>query len=405
MQEEKLPGLTLDERLGKVRKEFLVYIDKNIAEISATLPVFFAHILTMLSDSFPGLKDEAHDEFIDSVTYRILTASHGGKDIQFVEKVCANAIRSKKGQRAKQGTNIIAGIELLKSEDYAHAIRYLKEYSHLDATIGAAVAYCYYMLSMRELASLKEKVIRVDEKAQRPNEHELLAREEMLRLANSRPPINAVKELRIREEGDEPLLNRAFWLMISCSLEWFPNEKGFLFVGLEKAKRDKNRDMRNELLKIATERFFDDMYFLKEMYHFKLETGDGDGATGVVRQMIQQFPDGVEPLYFGLMISLLSMKKTTYDGFRKLLLMKGIPEHIPGIMDVAYRVMENDPRQALAILRELRGKFPRFDFFFVSLEYVLADTSSQDQKRNKRARKLLLDSIDRFCLNELGIER
>jgi hypothetical protein len=404
MPEEKVAGLTLDEKLKKVRNEFHDYIDKNINDISATLPVFFAHIITMLNDSFPGLKDEAHDEFIDSITYKILAASHQGKNLQFVEKVCANALRAKKGQRAKQGTDIIAGIELLKSEDYTHAAKYLKEYSHLDATIGAAVAYCYYMLSLKEVASLREKASRTDDKERRPNEYELLAREEMLRLANSRPPINAVRELRIRDE-EEPLLRRAFWLMISCALEWFPNEKGFLFVGLEKAKRDRNREMKSELLKIATERFFDDMFFLKEMYHFKLETGDGDGATGVVRQMIQQFPDGLEPLYFGLMISLLSMKKTTYDGFRKLLLMKGIPEHIPSIMDVAYQVMNNDPRQALAILRELKGKSPRFDYYFVSLEYLLADTSAQDQKRNTRARKMLIDSIDRFCLNELGIER
>jgi hypothetical protein len=404
MPEEKLAGLTLDERLRKVRDEFLDYIDKNINEISATLPVFFAHIITMLNDSFPGLKDEAHDEFIDSISYRILSASHQGNNIQFVEKVCANALRAKKGQRAKQGTDIIAGMELLKSEDFGNAIKFLKNYTHLDATIGAAVAYCYYMLSMKEVASLREKASRTDDKERRPNEFELLAREEMLRLANSRPPINAVRELRIRDE-EEPLIRRAFWLMISCALEWFPNEKGFLFVGLEKAKKDKNREMKSELLKIATERFFDDMFFLKEMYHFKLETGDGDGATGVVRQMIQQFPDGLEPLYFGLMISLLSMKKTTYDGFRKLLLMKGVPEHIPSVMDVAYQVMNNDPRQALATLRELKGKYPKFDFYLVSLEYLLPDTSAQDQKRNKRARKVLIDSIDRFCLDELGIER
>ena len=404
MPEEQLAGLTLDERLGKVRNEFLDYIDKNINEISATLPVFFAHIITMLSDSFPGLKDEAYDEFIDSITYRILSASRQGRNIQFVEKVCANALRAKRGDRAKQGTNIIAGIELLKSEDYAHAAKFLKEYSHLDATIGAAVAYCYYMLSMRELASLREKVVKVDEKEHRPNENELLAREEMRRLANSRPPINALRELRIRGE-EEPLLRRAFWLMISCSLEWFPNEKGFLFVGLEKAKRDKNREMKNELLKIATERFFDDFFFLKEMYHFRLEARDGAGAAAVVRQMMQQFPDGLEPLYFGLQISMLSLKKTQYDGFRKLLIMKGVPEHIPALIDVAYQVMSNDPRQALATLRELKGKYPQFDFFFVSLEYLLADTSAQDQKRNKRARKVLIDSIDRFCLNELSIER
>jgi hypothetical protein len=404
MEEEKLAGLPLDEKLRKVRREFHDYIDKNIAEISATLPVFFAHIITMLNDTFPGLKDEAHDEFIDSITYRILAASRQGKNLQFVEKVCANAVRAKKGQRAKQGTDIIAGIELLKSEEYAHAVRFLKEYAHLDASIGAAVAYAYYMLSMKELASLKERVTKVDDREQRPNQYELLAREEMLRLANSRPPVNAVRELRIREE-EEPLLRRAFWLMISCALEWFPNEKGFLLVGLEKAKGEKNREMKNELLKIATERFFDDFFFLKEMYHFRLEVRDGAGAAAAVRQMMQQFPDGVEPLYFGLQISVLSLKKTQYDGFRKLLLMKGIPEHIPALMDVAYQVMNNEARPALGSLKELVGRYPRFDFYLLSLEYLLQETASEDQKRGRRAKKVILDSIDRFCMQELGIER
>jgi hypothetical protein len=403
MQDEQLAGLPPEEKLRKVRNEFNEYIDRNISEISATLPVFFAHIVTMLKDTFPALKDEVHDEFIDAITYRILSASRQGKSIPFVEKVCANAVRVKKGPRAKQGTDIIAGIELLKSEDYAHAIKLLKDYSHLDATIGAAVAYCYYMLSMKEMASLREKVARIDEE-RRPSEYELLAREEMLRLANSRPPLDALRELRIREE-EEPLLRRAFWLMISCSLEWFPNEKGFLVIGLEKAKRDGNREMKNELLKIATERFFDDMYFLKEMYRFKLETRDGDGAKAVVRQMIQQFPDGLEPLYFGLMISLLSPKKSTYDGFRKLLLMKGVSEHIPALMDVAFEAMANEPRQALSSLREMRGKFPQFDYYLVSLEFLLKEASGDDQKRGRRARKVLIDSIDRFCMRELGIER
>jgi hypothetical protein len=404
MQEEQLPGLTLDEKLRRVRGEFHDYIDKNISEISATLPVFFAHVITMLHDSFPGLKDEVHDEFIDSITDRILMASRQGRNLPFVQKVCANAVRAKKGPRAKQGTDIIAGIELLKSENFAQAAKLLKEYSHLDATLGTAVAYSYYMLSMRELATLREKVAKIDEKERRPNEYELLAREEMLRLSNSRPPIGALRELRVRDE-EEPLLRRAFWLMISCSLEWFPNEKGFLLVGLEKAKRDRNWEMRNELLKIATERFFDDFFFLKEMYHFRLGARDGTGAAAVVRQMMQQFPDGLEPLYFGLQISMLSLKKTTYDGFRKLLLMKGVSEHVPALVDVAYQVMNGDPRQALAGLKELKGKYPRFDFYFLSLEYLLQETSSEDQKRGKRARKVLLDSIDRFCMQELGIER
>jgi hypothetical protein len=403
MQEEKLAGQGLDEKLKKVRTEFNEYIDKNVGEISATLPVFFAHIITTLSDSFPGLPVEVHDEFIDAITYRILAASRQGRNLHFVEKVCGNALRAKKGPRAKQGTDIIAGMELLKSEEFEHAARFLKPYGHLDATLGATVAYCYYMISMKEIASLREKVKNFNEKEQMPNRYELMAREEMIRLANSRPPVNALRELRVREE-EEPLLRRAFWLMISCSLEWFPNEKGFLVVGLEKAKKDHNREMKNELLKIATERFFDDMYFLKEMYRFRLESNDGDGAKAVVRQMIQQFPDGLEPLYFGLMISLLSPKKSTYDGFRKLLLMKGVPEHIPALMDVAFEVMANEPTRALGALRDVKGKVPEFDYFFISLEYILSETSAEDPKRSRRAKKVLIDAIDRFSMKELGIE-
>ncbi|HUK39243.1 MAG TPA: hypothetical protein VLV30_09030, partial [Methanomicrobiales archaeon] len=97
--------------------------------------------------------------------------------------------------------------------------------------------------------------------------------------------------------------------------------------------------------------------------------------------------------------------KTQYDGFRKLLLMKGIPEHIPSIMDVAYEVMNNNARQAMATLRELKGKYPSYEYYFISLEYVLGETSVEDPKRSRRAKKILLDSIDRFCTQELGIER
>ncbi|MDD1664088.1 MAG: hypothetical protein LUQ32_01925, partial [Methanomicrobiales archaeon] len=97
-------------------------------------------------------------------------------------------------------------------------------------------------------------------------------------------------------------------------------------------------------------------------------------------------------------------KKSTYDGFRKLLLMKGVPEHIPALMDVAFEVMSNKPGQALSFLREVKGKFPQFDFYFISLEYLLSETSAEDQKRGRRAKKVLIDSIDRFCMKELGIE-
>jgi len=100
--------------------------------------------------------------------------------------------------------------------EYAHAIPFLQDYTDRDAMIAAAVAYSYYMLSLREMADGREKGI-----AGRPGEHELLAREEMLRLAQRKPPIHAVRALQVREE-EEPWLKQAFWLMLTSALEWLP---------------------------------------------------------------------------------------------------------------------------------------------------------------------------------------
>jgi hypothetical protein len=67
--------------------------------------------------------------------------------------------------------------------------------------------------------------------------------------------------------------------------------------------------------------------------------------------------------------------------------------------------MASEPSRALASLREVKGRFPQFDYYLISLEYLLAETSAGDEKRSNRAKKVLIDSIDRFCMRELGIER
>ena len=52
--------------------------------------------------------------------------------------------------------------------------------------------------------------------------------------------------------------------MLKQAIAWFPEEREFLKIGIEKASADGKRDIREELLGIAIERFFDDMYFLRE---------------------------------------------------------------------------------------------------------------------------------------------
>jgi hypothetical protein len=386
-----------DERMVQVKHEFLDYIDKNIQDISTHLPVFFGQVISTLDNSFPNLDAGTYDEFIDTVTFKILDTTDRGRELPFIEKVIANALRSKKGPEGKAGLEIMAGMRLLKSEEFAHAIPFLKGYTDLDAMIAAAVAYCYYMLSLREMADGREKGI-----PGRPGEHELLAREEMFRLGRKQPPIHAVRALRMKEE-EEPWLKRAFWLMLSSGLEWFPNERGLIRVGLEKAKREGNQAMKVELLKIATERFYDDMSFLREMYHFRIEQRDGTGAAGVVRQMMQQFPQDLEPIYYGLKLSLLSARRPTYDGFRNLAMTKGMSPEIVRLMDLCFSVVSSQQQEALTRLYEIREAGSSTRFLSPVLDYLIRDIFGDDDEKGLIAKKALLDCVDGFTRQALAI--
>ena len=108
--------------------------------------------------------------------------SQNSGDTEYIRKVIANAIRFKKKKDAEMGVNIVVGLKLLKSGDYVHALDYLKKYVALDAKIGAAVAYCYYSLSLREFKKDDESA-----RNYRPGEMELLARETLLDLDRITP--------------------------------------------------------------------------------------------------------------------------------------------------------------------------------------------------------------------------
>ena len=59
--------------------EFYEYIDKNIEKIDTNIPVFFGHVATTLDNSLPDISEDIHDQFIDSVTWKVLEASKKGK--------------------------------------------------------------------------------------------------------------------------------------------------------------------------------------------------------------------------------------------------------------------------------------------------------------------------------------
>ena len=132
----------------------------------------------------------------------------------------------------------------------------LRNYWNLDVMLGAAVAHCYYTLSLREFTQEER------ERKSRPGEMELLAREKMLELSRRKPSLQKLPQLELE---DIAFLDKIFWQMIFLSLEWFPSEAWFVTVGLEKAKISNNTEMKKRLLEIGSEQFYNDINFLREM--------------------------------------------------------------------------------------------------------------------------------------------
>jgi hypothetical protein len=392
MRGETLSDAIIYEKLHILKKDFFGYIDRNAGKVDANLPVFYGYVISALEKSFPSISDDAHDEFIDSITFKVLDVSKN-IDIDYVKKVISNALRQKKRKDAEIGINIVVGLKLLKIGDYEHAIDFLKQYAMLDAKIGSAVAYSYYVLSLREFKKDNESL-----KNHRPGEMELFAREMMLNLARKQTPVNQIPQLEI---DDPSFLDKIFWQMVFQGLEWFSDEKWFIEVGLSNAAFTGNAEMRKRLLDIGSERFYNDIHFLREMYYYKLENRDTGGAAGIVNQMLKQYPNDLEPVFLGLKLALLTTKKITYQGFRKLASTRKMPAHMLGLFDFAFDLLSQDKKEAQIHIVEFEKDFPHLQYYATILRYIASDFFSKDEARMKKARKALLDSVDQYCIEEL----
>jgi hypothetical protein len=393
MRGEKLSDAIVYDKLNLLKKDFVGYIEHNTEKVDANLPVFYGHVISALENSFPDILDESYDEFIDLITFEVLNASRNGGDFIYVTRVIQNALRYKKRKDAETGINIVVGLKLVKVGDYAHAIDFLKKYRTLDTKIGTALAYCYYALSLLDFKRTDATV-----ESQRPGEMELLARETMLSLAHSPSPLNQVKQLELE---DPSFLERIFWQMIFLGLEWFPSERWFIEAGLENAALTRNTDMRKRLLDISSERFYNDIHFLRVMFYYYLDSRNAGGAAGVLNHLIRQYPDDLEPIYLGLKFSLLTKKKITYHSFRKLANSKGMPAPIVYLFDVAFDLLNRDRMDAFNCIAEFEKEYPHLNYYITTLRYLSEDFFSPDDMQVKKAKKAFLDSIDQYCVEEL----
>jgi hypothetical protein len=192
--------------------------------------------------------------------------------------------------------------------------------------------------------------------------------------------------------------------MLKQAIEWFPEERQLLRIGIDKASKDGRRDVREELLAIAIERFYDDMYFLRELYKLKLENRDAGGVAGVIKQMTQQYPDELEPVYYGLKLAIITTRDEVYYRFRKMAINKNIPQHALVLLDFGFEMMSGKHFEAHACLEEIKGTFGPHHYYVVLLEYVAHDFLSDDEKKVKQAKKAMIDSIDNYCLTILKVK-
>ncbi|HUT37680.1 MAG TPA: hypothetical protein VMW77_00055, partial [Methanoregula sp.] len=360
-------------KLNQLKKDFFDYIEKNSDKIDSNIPVFFGSVLATLEKTIPIVNDDLYDRFIESITIRVLDASTRSDDLLYVEKLFDYAERNKRRKTGKALFDVVLGMKMINTGKYAEAIEQLKKYRNIDALICPALAYCYFIRSPPQGgATNPEELVRG------PTPIALAARELMIELVRLNPPVNRLKEMGI---GDDPGINKIFWFMLKQAIEWFPDDREFLRIGIKKASKDGRRDIREELLAIAIERFFNDMNFLRESYKLKLDSRDAGGVAGVVKQMTQQYPDELEPVYYGLKLAIITTREDVYQKFRKLALSKNIPQRALVLLDFGFEMMSGKHYEAHACLEEIKITFGPYHFYVTLLEYVAHDFLSNDEKK------------------------
>ena len=389
MEDVWQPEALRNRRLEQLQATMNDYVEKNTAQIEGNLPVFFGHVAATLDRTFPGLDDRSYDDFIDGITFTLLNATREAPTGEFLEKTLRHAMGNKRRRRGRATLDVVVALKLIDTGNYHQAIDYLVRYRNYDGRVNAAIAYCHYVLSQ---GGGREQGLR-------PNDRELHAREEMLNLARSRAPLD---RLGIFDRKDARL-NQIFWFMLDLAFTWFPGEPEFYHTGIVRARHEGDVERRRHLLDLATERFPDNKYFLVEAFNANIEQRNGGGAAAIVKQMMQQYPEDHEPIYFGLKLAILGSQPGSYASFRKLAILKQFPRHLLLLLDAVLEVMCNHKNEAYLCFLEAKKASSGREHYITALEYVLRDFVEGDEDRAKRARTAFFTSVDQYCMHALRI--
>ncbi len=382
-----IPEVVIANHLDRSKAEIFSFIESNVEAIDENFPSFFGNVVTILDRAGVPIPDAAHDEFIDAIVFRVFTVSKRAGEIKFLNRACEIACGMKRKKERKAGVHLAAAVKLMKLGMPLAAAAYLQPYRKHDTTVGCWYAYCYYVLYKEGSAEPGYSA------AERWN-YLKLARQYMEELGQLRP---GLQRLVRGELEQDPWLAEPFWVMIFLATEWIPDNRWFLEIGLARAKQEHNDVALVKMLQIGLIRFTDDMLFYREAYHLKFEQGDLGDALGLIRDMLQRFPDDPEPVYYGLRTALYLPREGEFNEFRKLAEEKKLPGHVLCLIDYTYAFLRGKRVQAGLCLDEFRRKYPSLNYYSDMLGFVTAAGAHDG------ANTAVFTSVDHFCKKMLKI--
>ena len=382
----KVPG---NRRLEQLQATMNSYIEKNIARVEANLPVFFGHVTATLDKTFPNLDDRAYDDFIDAITGTVINATREAPTAEYFEKILRHAMRGKRRKRERTTLDVIVALRLLDAGNYHLATDYLMRHRNYDGRINAAIAYCYHIQS---------RAVNGEQGAQ-SSDMEIRAREEMLYLARSRPPLTRLGVF----DRNGTRLHQIIWSMFDLALTWFPSESGLYRIGILQTKHENDLEHRQRLLGHAIKQFPDNKFFLAEAFDTCIELRKGSEAAAIVKQMLQQYPNDHDTLYFGLKLAILGAQPEPYANFRKLAIIKGFPKCPLLLLDTVLEIMCNHKAASYLCFEEAKKIASARDYYITALDYILRDYIDGGEGREIRAKSAFITSVDRYCMRVLKI--
>ncbi len=374
--------------LNQIRERFRLYIRENSNAIDRSLPLFFAHVVSALEEGDERLPDPEYNYFLDEIACEVFRNSSRMNDPAFDHELGA-ILAEHKRNGGRGGLDLVSGLHSIRMGKYPDAILLLKKYRYIDPLIGSAIAYCFIQVG-REGA----------EPDRLHSDPLLSAREQLIAMREHRPSL--VSHPLLTEDEDDSL-SSIFWDVYEQAREWFPHDEWFPEIALRKAERDGDGRRYNSVLTEAISSFPDDIRFLRRAFQVALEKRSPESAAVLLQRMIRVMPDGMEPVYYGLKLAVITGRAGIFYRFKKRAIIHGIPPYLTHLLEYIFELLRMNHEGAVEMRQRFSALYPRIGYSMDLFRYLEEDIFSGDPTRQKRGMQALLPIVDRFAMSVLKI--